>query len=70
MYPIWQVTRGFILHKENLVPYLINRAYLHKNAAHCLLVKGEKDYIADKDGIIAVIDILLFFGLNRPKIYH
>jgi len=49
-------TRGFILHEENLVPDLIKRAYLHKNAASYLLVKGETDYIADKSGIIATID--------------
>ncbi len=49
-------TRGFILHEENLVPDLIKRAYLHNNAASYLLVKGEKDYIANKNGIISVID--------------
>jgi len=38
------------------VPDLIKRAYSHENAARYLLVKGEKDYIADKDGIIAVVD--------------
>jgi NAD(P)H-hydrate repair Nnr-like enzyme with NAD(P)H-hydrate dehydratase domain len=49
-------TRGFILHEENHVPDLITRAYSHENAARFLLVKGEKDYIADKDGTIAVVD--------------
>lgn len=49
-------TRGFILHEENLVPDLIKRAYLHHNAAAYLLVKGPKDYIADGEGIIEVID--------------
>ncbi len=49
-------TRGFILHEENHVPDLINRAYQHENAAHFLLVKGAKDYIADKNGTIAVVD--------------
>ena len=49
-------TRGFILHEENLVPELIKRAYLHNNAASYLLVKGVKDYVANRDGIIAVID--------------
>lgn len=49
-------TRGFILHEDNLVPDLIKRAYQHNNAASYLLVKGEKDYVADKEGIIAVID--------------
>jgi ethanolamine utilization microcompartment shell protein EutS len=49
-------TRGFILHEENLVPDLIKRAYLHNNAASYLLVKGETDYIANENGIIATID--------------
>ena len=49
-------TRGFILHEENRVPDLITRAYSHQNAARCLLVKGEKDYVSDRDGIKAVID--------------
>ena len=49
-------TRGFILHEDNLVPDLIKRAYQHNNAASYLLVKGIKDYVADKDGIISVID--------------
>lgn len=49
-------TRGFILHQDNLVPDLIKRAYLHDNAASYLLVKGEKDYIANKDGIIEIVD--------------
>jgi len=49
-------TRGFLLHEENRVPDLIARAYQHGNAARYLLVKGEKDYIANKDGIQAVID--------------
>lgn len=49
-------TRGFILHEENLVPELIKRAYLHNNAASYLLVKGVIDYVANKDGIIAMVD--------------
>jgi hypothetical protein len=49
-------TRGFILHEENLVPDLIKRAYTHNNAASYLLVKGAKDFIVNKDGIIGVID--------------
>ncbi|NLA26021.1 MAG: sugar kinase, partial [Firmicutes bacterium] len=49
-------TRGFILHEENLVPDLIERAYLHNNAASYLLVKGATDYIANKSGVIAMID--------------
>ncbi|MCD6296672.1 MAG: sugar kinase [Deltaproteobacteria bacterium] len=49
-------TRGFILHEENRIPDLISRAYSHRNAARCLLVKGEKDYVADSEGIKAVVD--------------
>ena len=50
-------TRGFILHEENRAPELIARAYAHKNAARCLLVKGKQDYVADRQGIRATIDI-------------
>ena len=50
-------TRGFILHEENRVPELIARAYTHNNAARCLLVKGKQDYVADRKGIIATVDI-------------
>lgn len=49
-------TRGFILQEENRVPDLIKRAYAYENASRYLMVKGNKDYIADKNGIIAVID--------------
>jgi hypothetical protein len=49
-------TRGFILHDHNKVPDLITRAYEYNNAARYLLVKGEKDYMADKDGIHHIID--------------
>jgi hypothetical protein len=48
-------TRGFILHEDNQVPELIARAYAHDNAARHLLVKGRKDYVATKEGIIATI---------------
>lgn len=49
-------TRGFILHEDNHVPDLIARAYQHRNAARYLLVKGERDYLADKSGILATVD--------------
>ena len=49
-------TRGFILYEENRVPELITRAYEHDNAARCLLVKGKRDYIADRQGILATVD--------------
>jgi len=48
-------TRGFILHEDNHVPDLIQRAYAHENAARYLLVKGEMDYIASRDGVIGVV---------------
>ena len=48
-------TRGFILHEDNQVPELIARAYAYDNAARHLLVKGQKDYVATKEGIVAVI---------------
>jgi hypothetical protein len=48
-------TRGFILHEENKVPDLILRAYVHDNAARYLLVKGRRDYLASRDGILATV---------------
>ncbi|NWG01935.1 MAG: sugar kinase [Syntrophaceae bacterium] len=49
-------TRGFLLHEENRAPDLIARAYQHGNAARYLLVKGRKDYFADRNGVQAIID--------------
>jgi len=49
-------TRGFILHEEMKAPALIERAYRHENAAACLLVKGQPDYVVDQQGIHATID--------------
>ena len=49
-------TRGFILHEDNHVPDLIARAYQHHNAARYLIVKGAKDYLADKGGILETVD--------------
>ena len=49
-------TRGFILHEEQKVPDLIARAYQYDNAARCLLVKGQRDVIADVRGVHAMID--------------
>jgi ADP-dependent NAD(P)H-hydrate dehydratase / NAD(P)H-hydrate epimerase len=49
-------TRGFILHQEMKVPQLIKRAYEYQNAARHLLVKGEKDYIANGEGVSATVD--------------
>jgi len=49
-------TRGFILHEENRVPDLIALAYRHRNAARYLLVKGQRDYLASEQGILATVD--------------
>jgi len=49
-------TRGFILHMTDRVPEMIASAYRFRNAARCLLVKGSRDYIAGRDGILAVVD--------------
>lgn len=49
-------TRGFILHEEDRISELIDRAYKYNNAALCLMVKGKQDYIADQQGIQATID--------------
>lgn len=48
-------TRGFILHETGRAPELIARAYAHGNASRYLLVKGERDYVADKKRIIETI---------------
>ena len=50
-------TRGFILQEEMRVQELIERAYKHGNAANCLLVKGQPDYVASLEGIQATIDL-------------
>ncbi|MBW2284615.1 MAG: sugar kinase [Deltaproteobacteria bacterium] len=49
-------TRGFILHDGAPVPELIARAYANDNAARYLLVKGEKDHVADRSGILDTVD--------------
>ncbi|MHC1726687.1 MAG: NAD(P)H-hydrate dehydratase [Syntrophobacteraceae bacterium] len=49
-------TRGFILHEDNRVPELAARAYLHDNAARWLLIKGARDYLADRSGIRGAVD--------------
>ncbi len=48
-------TRGFILHENQQAGQLIERAYAHHNAARYLLVKGEKDIVANKSGILDTI---------------
>jgi NAD(P)H-hydrate repair Nnr-like enzyme with NAD(P)H-hydrate dehydratase domain len=49
-------TRGFILHQEDRVPELVERAYRHANAARWLLVKGRTDHLADETGIHETVD--------------
>jgi len=49
-------TRGFLLDEKNNVPELIERAYANNNASRYLLVKGETDYIADRDGVISIVN--------------
>ena len=48
-------TRGFILHDENRVEELVSRAYQNNNAARFLLVKGKRDYLAHREGIIQTV---------------
>jgi ADP-dependent NAD(P)H-hydrate dehydratase / NAD(P)H-hydrate epimerase len=45
-------TRGFILQEEERVPELIERAYAHENASRFLLVKGQCDLVASREGIL------------------
>lgn len=49
-------TRGFILHQNDNVRELIQRAYLYRNASKYLLVKGKQDTIADEIKIIETVD--------------
>lgn len=48
-------TRGFILHEDNHVPELIERAYANENASKLLLVKGRHDIVASREGIAEII---------------
>ena len=50
-------TRGFILHEDMRAPALIERAYQHENTAACLFVKGQPDYVADRQGVHTTIDL-------------
>jgi ADP-dependent NAD(P)H-hydrate dehydratase / NAD(P)H-hydrate epimerase len=43
-------TRGFILHTDNPVTELVDRAYAHDNAARYLLIKGAVDYVMNQQG--------------------
>ena len=48
-------TRGFILHSNNNIPELIERACRHGNSARHLLVKGESDYIVHKHQVLGEV---------------
>lgn len=48
-------TRGFLLQDEDRVPELIDRAYRNDNAARYLLVKGRRDLVASRTGILEEI---------------
>ncbi|MDD3270004.1 MAG: NAD(P)H-hydrate dehydratase [Syntrophomonadaceae bacterium] len=41
---------------RSTVPDIINMAYKNNGAARYLLVKGKSDFIADKNGVLAVVD--------------
>ena len=49
-------TRGFILHENNRAEDLIERAYLHDNAAQHLLVKGGTDRVVERGRVVDRID--------------
>lgn len=49
-------TRGFILHSNNNVEKLIKDAHAHKNSAEFMVVKGDYDYIVNKDTILDKIN--------------
>jgi hypothetical protein len=48
-------TRGFIFHEPERASELIAAAYRYENAPSLLLVKGEKDIIADAEGILETV---------------
>ncbi len=49
-------TRSFIIHEENRISELIKRAYRYNNASRYLLVKGSRDYLASRSGVLATIE--------------
>ncbi len=57
-------TRGFIFHEQDRVPQLIARAYRHKNAARYLIVKGARDVLADRRGVLQSISAPLVPALE------
>jgi len=48
-------TRGFIFHEPHRAQELIASAYAHDNASAWLLVKGEKDLVANAEGVSETI---------------
>ncbi len=49
-------TRGFLLHDEQRVPQLVERAYRYGNAAKHLLIKGSRDTIVVNGTIVAQVE--------------
>jgi hypothetical protein len=48
-------TRGFLLHEENRIPDLIDRAISQGNAARNLLIKGQADVVVSNGKIVKFI---------------
>ncbi len=49
-------TRGFILHQNDKIPDLIERAYKNENAAKYLLVKGKTDFIVYENQVLRTVN--------------
>lgn len=49
-------TRGFILHEEEKVPELVQRAYIHQNASRWMLIKGKIDYVVHEGSIVGYVE--------------
>lgn len=57
-------TRGFILHRDDGVPDLIERSYQYGNAAKFLLVKGKTDYIVNQNQILETVEAPSFDAME------
>jgi len=57
-------TRGFILHQNDNVPDLIQRAYKHQNAATYLLVKSISDYLGHGGQVLERVDYPSFEAME------
>lgn len=49
-------TRGFILHEEDRVLSLVQKAYEGDNAAKTLIIKGATDTICNRDQVLTTVD--------------